>query len=69
VFIDSNTSEKLTGQIVNAINANNIDCSSVGTDFITGGLCDDLPVATNGGSDTAFGGQAYNVFKDIVLAV
>ena len=63
VFVGSDSSDKLTGQIVYGLNANDVVCSSGGTGILAGGFGDDLLVAANGGSDTAFGGPGSDVFQ------
>ena len=63
VFVGSDTSDKLTGQIVYGLNGNDVACSSGGTGILAGGFGDDLIVAANGGSDLAYGGPGSDIFQ------
>jgi hypothetical protein len=63
VVVGSDNQDKLTGEIVYGLNANDVICSSGGSGILSGGFGDDLIVAANGGSDTVYGGPGSDVFQ------
>ena len=63
VLVGSDTTDKLTGQIVYGLNGNDVICSDGGKGILAGGFGDDLIVAANGGSDLAYGGPGSDIFQ------
>ena len=63
IFLGSQLTDKLTGQIAYGLNANDVICSDGGRGILAGGFGDDLLVAANGGSDFAYGGPGSDTFQ------
>jgi hypothetical protein len=63
VSIGTDSSDKLTGQLVYGQNGNDVLCGTGGICILSGGFGDDLIVAANGGSDIAYGGPGSDIFQ------
>jgi hypothetical protein len=63
VFIGTDSSDKLTGQVVYGQIGNDVLCGSGGISILSGGFGDDLIVAANGGLNTVYGGPGSDVFQ------